>query len=106
MFFLCWIRGWRREYGAVSDLAEQIRRLATRHEIAEWVSPGGLIADWELLTSDSLDEAAAIAQQRLKAVRELSGIMQPFKLGPLAEALARGGSNCALGVIWGSKPRI
>ena len=99
MFFQCWIRGWRREYQELSELAERMQRLAREHEISEWVTTGGLFPDWPLLATGESFKAATLARQRLEAVREQSGIMAPFKLGLLAEALAAGGDNAALEVI-------
>ena len=99
MFFLCWIHGWRGEYEALNELAEWMRRLASEHEISEWVTSGGLFPDWPVLASGETGKAAALARQRLEAVREQSGIMTPFKLGLLAEALAVGGDGAALEVI-------
>ncbi len=99
MFFLCWIHGWRGDYEALNELAEWMRRLASEHEISEWVTTGGLFPDWPVLASGETGKAAALARQRLEAVREQSGIMTPFKLGLLAEALAVGGDGAALEVI-------
>jgi len=99
MFFLCWIHGWRGDYEALNELAERMRYLTSEYEISEWVTTGGLFPDWPVLTSGETGKAAALARQRLEAVREQSGIMTPFKLGLLAEALALGGDGAALEVI-------
>jgi len=99
IFFLCWIRGWRGDYEALNELTERMRRLASEHEISEWVTTGGLFPDWPVLASGETDKAAALARQRLEAVREQSGIMTPFKLGLLAEALAVRSDGAALEVI-------
>ena len=99
IFFLCWIRGWRGDYEALNELTERMRRLASEHEISEWVTTGGLFPDWPVLASGETGKAAALARQRLEAVREQSGIMTPFKLGLLAEALAVRSDGAALEVI-------
>jgi tetratricopeptide (TPR) repeat protein len=99
LFFLCWIHGWRGDYETLNELVERMRRLASEHEISEWVTTGGLFPDWSVLASGDTRKAAALARQRLEAVREQSGIMTPFKLGLLAEALAAGGDGAALEVI-------
>jgi class 3 adenylate cyclase/tetratricopeptide (TPR) repeat protein len=99
LFFLCWIHGWRGDYETLNELVERMRRLASEHEISEWVTTGGLFPDWSVLASGETGDAAALARQRLEAVREQSGIMTPFKLGLLAEALAVGGDGAALEVI-------
>ena len=99
MFFLCWIRGWRGEYRAVQELSEQLRVLTHEHDIAEWVSTGGLLADWEVLATGDGQEAAALARDRLDVVRVQSGVMAPFKLGLLAEALTAGSAEQGLGVV-------
>ncbi|MGI9334430.1 MAG: adenylate/guanylate cyclase domain-containing protein [Gammaproteobacteria bacterium] len=99
MFFLCWIRGWRGEYQAVSDLAERIRLLAGKHDIAEWSSTSSLFTDWQTLATSSRDEAVAVARGRLDEVRSQSGIMTPFKLALLAEALSADSVEQARAVV-------
>ena len=46
-----------------------------------------------------IQASGLLAARRLKAVREQSGIMTPFKLGLLAQALAAGGDEAAPAVI-------
>ncbi len=87
-YFLCWIYGWRREYSEVTALAQQILALTGEHDLTEWASPGSLLADWEYLATAPTDKAAELARKRLDAVRNQSGIMMPFRLGLLAEALS------------------
>ncbi len=99
LFFLCWIHGWRGDYETLNELVERMRRLASEHEFSDWVRTGELFPDWPVLASGETNEAAVLARQRLEAVREQSGIMTPFKLGLLAEALAVGGDGAALEVI-------
>jgi len=99
LFFLCWIHGWRGDYEILTALVERMRRLASEHEFSDWVRTGELFPDWPVLASGETGKAAALARQRLEAVREQSGIMTPFKLGLLAEALAVGGDGAALEVI-------
>ncbi len=99
MFFLCWIHGWRGDFDALNELTERMGRLASEHEISEWVKAGGLFPDWPELASGDPGRAAVLARQRLEVVRRPSGIMTPFKLGLLAEALAMGGDGMALETI-------
>ena len=86
-FFLCWVYGWRREYSQVTEISQRILSLAGEHEINEWASPASLLADWEFLMTAEHDQAAELARNRLETVRSEPGIMTPYKLGLLAEAL-------------------
>ena len=93
LFFLCWVYGWRREFSEVTKLAQRIESLAGEHEMNEWASPGNLLTDWEFLTTAPAEQAAELARNRLQTVRSQSGIMAPYKLGLLAEAL---GGDCEI----------
>jgi adenylate cyclase len=99
LFFLCWVLGWRRDFAALSEQTERIRGLANKHEFYESVSQGGLLADWPRLASGDGEGRAALARRRLESVRRLGGMMLPFKLGLLAEALAQEDADEALEVI-------
>ncbi|MCH9675391.1 MAG: AAA family ATPase [Gammaproteobacteria bacterium] len=99
LFFLCWLVGWRREYEDLRKHAQRIRHLASEHQISEWDSLSGLLADWPALAQGQGPATAELARSHLSAIRDVNGVMAPYKLGLLARAVATDDPQYGLEIV-------